>query len=117
MIRPALDVEFPFHISAYAILEDNNGQEKKILADAKYLGLVEFVQGPIMEGEAPDWSQHGPWLCVSMAFQNQHFSESQLGKKMGFPKKTDVFIYVSRKAPHAIQIISSIAHICKVIIV
>lgn len=25
--------------------------EKKILADAKYLGLVEFVQGPIMEGE------------------------------------------------------------------
>lgn len=27
-------------------------EEKKILADAKYLGLVEFVQGPIMEGEA-----------------------------------------------------------------
>lgn len=28
-------------------------QEKKILADAKYLGLVEFVQGPIMEGQEP----------------------------------------------------------------
>ncbi|CAK9038368.1 Putative actin-fragmin kinase DDB_G0279609 [Durusdinium trenchii] len=30
--------------------------EKKILADAKYLGLVEFVQGPIMEGE--DFTKH-----------------------------------------------------------
>jgi len=30
--------------------------EKKILADAKYLGLVEFVPGPIMEGQ--DFSQH-----------------------------------------------------------
>ncbi|CAK9038060.1 unnamed protein product [Durusdinium trenchii] len=33
-------------------------EEKKILADAKYLGLVEFVQGPIMEGEANDFTKH-----------------------------------------------------------
>lgn len=76
-----------FHISAYAMLLGRQqllGKENPCRCQIPWPG---WVCARAHNGGRGAGFHMAP-MCVSMAFQNQNFSQFQFGKNMGFPKQS-----------------------------